>query len=100
MQSLLKLRRCQGERLLAKRKSNLIGGLTALAVLLPQALVFVAASEVEHKAEFSIAVVLGTVAAALAISFLGKSSKSGDNVTPTLTDQNNVATLLYHSPNS
>ena len=75
MQNSLKLGSFKGDRLLAKRKSNLTGGLTALVVLLPQALVFVAASEVEHKAEFYIAVVVGTIAAALAISFLSQSFK-------------------------
>lgn len=91
MQNSLKLPRFKGDRLPTKRKSNITGGVTALVVLLPQALVFVAASEVEHKAEFYIAVVVGTVAAALAISFLGKSFKAGYNLAPTVTSQNDAA---------
>lgn len=100
MQNSLKLPRFKSDRLLAKRKSNLTGGLTALVVLLPQALVFVAASEVEHKAEFYIAVVIGTVAVAFAISFLGKSFKAGYNLALTVNSQNDAATELHHSRNS
>lgn len=96
MQSSLKLPRFKGDRLLAKRKSNLTKGLT-LAILLPQALIFVAASEIEHKVEFYIAVVVGTVAAALAISFLSTSVKGGCDVIPTLTKQNPKTTLLHDS---
>lgn len=93
MQSSLKLPRLKGDRLLAKRKSNLTKGL--IAILLPQALIFVAASEVEHKAQFYLAVVIGTVAAALAISFLSTSLKRGCDVIPTLTKQNPKTTLLH-----
>lgn len=90
MQNSLKLPRFN------KHKSNFTKGLTALVVLLPQALIIVAATEVEHT-EFYIAVVVGTVAAALAISFLGKSFKRGCDVIPALTKRNRAATLLHHS---
>lgn len=96
MQSSLKLPRFKSDRLLTKRKSNLTKGLT-LAILLPQALIFVAASEVEHKAQFYLAVVIGTVAAALAIAFLSTSFKSGCEVIPALTKLKPKVTLLHDS---
>lgn len=65
MQSSLKLTRSKRDRLL--NRSNLTRGLTAVVVLLPQALAFAAASGVELKAELYIAVVVGTVATALVV---------------------------------
>ena len=97
MQSSLKLSRLKGDRLFAKRKINFTGGLTAVVVLLPQALAFAAASEVEPKAELYIAVVVGTVAAALVISGLGKNFKGGCGMKSPVTRPNNTATLALPS---
>lgn len=68
MQSSLKVTRFQSDRLPVQRKNNLIKGLTAVVVILPQALVFAAASDIEAKAELYTAVVIGTVLAAWLIS--------------------------------
>ena len=68
MQSSLNVTRSTSSPLLAQRKSNSLGGFTAIAILLPQALAFVAASGIEAKAELYTAVVAGTVLVALAIA--------------------------------
>ncbi|HAA27847.1 MAG TPA: hypothetical protein DCE56_09515 [Cyanobacteria bacterium UBA8553] len=54
-------RSARGDRFLVQHKSNLIKGLTAVVVILPQALVFAAASGIEPKAELYTAIVTGTV---------------------------------------
>ncbi len=71
-----------------------------MVVLLPQALAFAAVSEVEPKAELYTAVVVGTVAAALVISYLGKNFKGGCSVKSAMARQNEAATLLCHPLNS
>lgn len=69
MQSSLKVTRFQPEdRLPVQRKNSRIKGLIAVAVILPQALAFAAASGIEAKAELYTAVVMGTVLAAWLIS--------------------------------
>jgi MFS superfamily sulfate permease-like transporter len=68
MQSSLKVTRFQPDRLPVQRKSSLIKGLISIAVILPQALAFAAASGIEAKAELYTAVVIGTVLAAWLIS--------------------------------
>lgn len=60
MQNSLKVTRFQCDRPPVQRNSNSIVGITAVAVILPQALVFAAASGIEAKAELYTAVVIGT----------------------------------------
>lgn len=88
-------------RLLAHSKNDLTltKGLTAVVVLLPQALVFTAASGVEFKTELYTVVVVATVAAALIVSrslqgpYLGKSLK-GKRCMESMTDQPKLNTDL------
>jgi hypothetical protein len=68
MQNSLKVTRFQSDRLPVQRKSNSIAAITAVAVILPQALVFAAASGIEAKVELYAAVAIGTVLAALSIA--------------------------------
>lgn len=68
MQSPLQVTRFKSSRLLAPRKSNPVKALTAVAILLPQALVFAAASGIGAKAELYTTVLAGIVLAALAIA--------------------------------
>ena len=78
-------------RLLNRSKNDhyLTRGLTAVVVLLPQALVFTAASEVEFKIELYAVVVVATVAALIVLRslqgpYLSKSLK--ENVSAAVND--------------
>jgi Sulfate permease family len=86
MKNPLKVTRFQFDPLPVQYKSNLTKGLTAVAVILPQALAFAAASGIEAKGELYTTVVAGTFLTALAIvrclqgTYLNKNFKEYNSV--------------------